>query len=75
MMDADRKSYIESIASQYERGHLREWAHGILSGDRSGFALMCAEDPTVLDVVAAYIYTLDDGFLSLGPDAPGEEGA
>lgn len=74
-MDADRKSYIKSIALQYEKGHLREWAHHILSGDLADFALMCAEDPTVLDVVAAYIQTLDGGFLEIDASRPTEKGA
>jgi hypothetical protein len=50
-----RASYATEICAKHTPEHLREWAQNILTTPYEDAAVMVAEDPTVLDVCAAYI--------------------
>lgn len=60
-MEAENVSdkYAEEIVEKYSREHLQAWSEGILGTAPEDRALMVAEDPSVLDVAAAYILVLE----------------
>jgi len=51
--------YVKDVASRHTREHLQAWSEGILGTAPENRALMVAEDPSVLDVAAAYILVLE----------------
>lgn len=59
MADKDRTKTWERMSREYTPEHLRSWALGILSTDYGEVADMVAEDPSVMDVPAAYVLQLE----------------